>query len=253
MKKDIILKNVTKEYSKYNNDLKRLIGVLFPWTKIPKAKVLDDISFEINQGERVALIGKNGSGKSTILKIISGITTPTLGKVIVNRRVNTLLEVNAGFSPEFTGRENIYIRGALLGLSRKQIKEVESKILEFAEISSDFIDQQLKRYSSGMVAKLGFAINLLCHPEILIIDEALAVGDVSFKNKCIKFIRELSKKSTVTILFVSHDEIMVKEFCNRGIFIKDSKIVIDDKIDKVFKEYNKTYNNKSLKEKKGKN
>lgn len=238
MSSDIILENVSKEYSKYNSDLKRLIGVLFPWTKVPKAKVLDDISFKINQGERVAFIGKNGSGKSTILKIISEITTPTSGKVIVNRRVNTLLEVTAGFSPEFTGRENIYIRGALLGLNRKQIKELESEILDFAEISPDFIDQQLKRYSSGMVAKLGFAINLLCHPEILIIDEALAVGDVYFKDKCIKAIKELSKKSTITILFVSHDEKMVKEFCDRGIFIKDSKIVIDGKINEVFLKYN---------------
>lgn len=243
MKKDIILQNVTKEYSKYNSDLKRLIGVLFPWSKASKTKVLDSISFEINRGERVALIGKNGSGKSTILKIISGITTPTSGKVIVNRRVNTLLEVTAGFSPEFTGRENIYIRGALLGLNRKQIKEIESKILEFAEINVDFIDQQLKRYSSGMVAKLGFAINLLCHPEILIIDEALAVGDVSFKNKCIDAIKKISSKSTVTILFVSHDEKMVKEFCDRGIFIKDSKVLIDGNIDTVFKKYNSIYNN----------
>ncbi len=239
MKKDIILENVTKEYSKYNSDLKRLIGVLFPWTKVPKAKVLDNISFEINQGERVALIGKNGSGKSTILKIISGITTPTSGNIIINRRVNTLLEVSAGFSLEFTGRENIYIRGSLLGLSKKQIREIEDKILEFAEISTDFIDQQLKRYSSGMIAKLGFAINLLCHPEILIIDEALAVGDIYFKDKCINAIKEISKKSTITILFVSHDEKMVKEFCNRGIFIKDSKIVIDGEINRVFKEYNK--------------
>lgn len=243
MRKDIILKNVTKQYSKYNNDLKRLVGVLFPWTKVPKATVLDNISLEINEGERVALIGKNGSGKSTILKIISGITTPTSGTIIVNRRVNTLLEVTAGFSPDFTGRENIYIRGALLGLNRKQIQDIEKDVLDFAEINEDFIDQQLKRYSSGMIAKLGFAINLLCHPEILIIDEALAVGDVSFKNKCIDAIKKLSKKSTVTILFVSHDEKMVKEFCDRGIFIKDSKIIIDGKIDKVFKEYNSIYNN----------
>lgn len=240
-KYDIILEHVTKKFSKCTNDLERLLSV-FGFKKIPKLTVIDDVSFNIERGEKVALIGKNGSGKSTILKMISNITNPTSGKITVNRRVSTLIEVSAGFQYEFTARENMMTRGILLGLNKKQIKEQEQRIFEFAGIDENFRNQQLKRFSSGMVSKLGFAINLFCSPEILIVDEALAVGDIEFKNKCIKAIKELSKKSDITLLFVSHDQSMVEEFCNRGIFINNGKIVADGKVKEVFKEYNKLFN-----------
>lgn len=240
-KKDIILENVTKKFSKCTNDLERLLSVL-GLKKVKKITVIDNVSFTINRGEKVAIIGKNGSGKSTILKMISNITNPTSGKIVVNRRVSTLIEVSAGFYYEFTAKENIMTRGILLGLNRKQIKANEDKIFEFAGIDENFRDQQLKRFSSGMISKLGFAINLFCSPEILIVDEALAVGDVEFKNKCIKAIRELSKKSDITLLFVSHDQNMVEEFCDRGIFINQGKVVIDGKIKEVFKKYNELFN-----------
>ena len=237
---DIELINVCKKYSKCNNDLKRLTSVIFPWTKTEKIVVLDNINLKINRGEKIAFLGKNGSGKSTILKIISSITVPDSGTVTVNRKVSTLLEVSAGFSGEFSGRENIHIRAALLGMKKKDVENLEEKIFEFAEVDDFYKDQQLKRYSSGMVSKLGFAINLFCYPEILIIDEALAVGDAGFKNKCIAAIKEMSKNDSLTLLFVSHDEKMVKEFCNRGILIHEHKIEFDGNIDEAFSHYNKT-------------
>lgn len=240
MEYDIIVKNVTKKYSKCTNDLERLLCVL-GLKKIPQLTTLDNISFDVKRGEKVAIIGKNGSGKSTLLKMISNITPPTGGEIVVNRRVSTLLEVTAGFYYEFTARENVMTRGILLGLSKKEILDNESKIFEFAGIDESFKNQQLKRFSSGMVAKLGFAINLFCFPEILIVDEALAVGDIEFKNKCEKALKELSKKSDITLLFVSHDQKMVEEFCDRGIFINNGKIECDGKIKDVFKKYNELF------------
>lgn len=234
---DIIIENVTKKYSKCTNDLERLLTI-FGISRKGTITVFENLSFKIKKGEKIALIGKNGSGKTTLLKIISNITIPNSGKVIVNRRISTLLEVNAGFNLEFSAIENLYTRCILLGLKNKEIKAIEDKIFEFAGISNDFKKQQLKKFSIGMIAKLGFAINLFSYPEILIIDEALAVGDIEFKNKCEKELQKLSKKDDVTLLFVSHDQKMVEEFCDRGILIDQGKIILDDQINKVFKVYN---------------
>lgn len=235
---DIEITNVTKKYSKCVNDFQRLVSLIWPWSKYGSSTVLDNISFKIYQGEKVALVGKNGCGKSTLLKIISNITIPNSGKVKVNRRVSTLLEVTAGMHLEFSGVENLYTRATLLGLSKKQIKPIERDVFEFAEIPEHLWNQQIKRYSSGMITKLGFAINLMCYPEILILDEALAVGDIGFKLKVEKAIKEVSKKDNMTLLFVSHDESIVKDLCNRAIYIKDGKIRKDGNVKEVFKVYN---------------
>lgn len=238
---DIEFSHVTKKYSKCVNDFQRLISLLFPWKKYGSITVLDDLNFKIYQGEKVAFIGKNGCGKSTTLKIISNITVPTSGKVKVHRKVNVLLEVTAGFNPEFSGLENILTRATLLGMNKKEIKPLIPKIFEYAEINEDFWNQQLKRYSSGMVAKLGFAINLICNPQILIVDEALAVGDIAFKNKVEKSIKELSRKDHITLLFVSHDESIVKDLCDRGIYIKDGKIIKDGPLKEIYRSYNNSF------------
>ncbi len=234
---DIVVEHLTKSFSRCRNDWERLKAIAFPKAKQARLKVLDDVSFKVKRGERVAFLGRNGSGKSTMLKILSKIIIPDAGTVDIRRRINILLEVSAGFNYEFTGRENIVIRGILLGLTKKQIKEVESKIIEFAELDEIFIDQQIKRYSSGMVAKLGVAINLFCNPEILIIDEALAVGDVAFQQKCADAVKQIWEERKCTLLFVSHSEVMVKGFCDRGIVIDKSKIVYDGPIEKAYEKY----------------
>lgn len=243
MPDDIVVEHLVKSFSRCRNDWERLKAIAFPWAKRDRLRVLDDVSFRIKRGERVAFLGKNGSGKSTMLKILSGITIPDSGVVEVKRRLNLLLEVSAGFNYEFTGRENIVIRGILLGLTKKEIKAVESEIIEFAELDETFIDQQIKRYSSGMIAKLGLAINLLCKPEILVIDEALAVGDVAFQQKVAKKVQEIWEKEKCTLLFVSHSELMVKNFCDRGLVISNSKIIYDGDVDIAFDKYNEIIGN----------
>lgn len=240
---DIEVEHLTKTFSRCRNDWERLKVIALPWMKQHRLKVLDDVSFKIARGERVAFLGKNGSGKSTMLKILSGITVPDGGKVKVNRRLNLLLEVSAGFNYEFTGRENIMIRGILLGLTKNEIKEVEKDIIKFAELDEIFIDQQIKRYSSGMIAKLGLAINLLCKPEILVIDEALAVGDVAFQKKVVNKVEEIWKANKCTLLFVSHSEFLVKNFCDRAIVISESKIAFDGSLDKAYQKYNQIVGN----------
>lgn len=239
--KDIVVefRNVTKIYKLFKNDKKRLLGLLFKGTPHKEKRAVNNASFAIQRGEAVALFGKNGAGKSTILKMITGVTFPTTGEIAVNGRVSALLELSSGFDPEFTGRENIYLKGQLLGLKNKEIQEVEEEIIEFAQLG-DYIDQPLRTYSSGMKARLGFSINVNIKPEILIVDEALSVGDEEFKNKCIKKINSIMKDENVTLLFVTHATGVAKEFCTRGILMQDGKLTFDGNIDEAILEYNKT-------------
>ena len=232
------LKHVTKRYKLFKNDRKRLLAIFSK--KIPYKEMLavNDVSFKVFKGEAVALFGRNGAGKSTILKMITGVTYPTTGEINVNGRVSALLELTSGFDQELTGRENIYLKGQLSGLNDKEIAEVESDIVEFADIG-DYIDQPIRSYSSGMKARLGFAINVNIRPEILIVDEALSVGDKAFRNKCLKKVRHIIENDGVTLLFVTHSTETAKQFCDRGIVMKKGVLTYDGEIDKAIELYNK--------------
>ena len=172
------------------------------------------------------------------MKMITGVTYPSSGEVSVDGRVSALLELTSGFDPELTGRENIFLRGRLLGLKEEEIKEVEKDIELFAELG-DYIDQPVRTYSSGMKARLGFSVNVNIKPEILIIDEALSVGDVDFRKKCVKKVSEIMSDDDVTLLFVTHSVSTAKEFCKRGILLKNGKKIFDGNIDKAIELYNK--------------
>ncbi len=183
---------------------------------------LRDASFEVKKGETVGIIGRNGSGKSTLLQMIAGTLTPTSGSVEINGRIAALLELGSGFNPEFTGRENVYLNGAILGLRHEEIERRFDAIADFADIG-DFIEQPVKTYSSGMIVRLAFSVSVNVEPDILIIDEALAVGDAAFRFKCMERLERLTQ-SGVTLLFVSHDLSTVKAFCNHAIYLHQGMI-----------------------------
>ena len=186
---------------------------------------LKEISFNVRRGEALGIIGHNGAGKSTILKLLSRITTPSAGEMMINGRLSALIEVGAGFHPELTGRENIYLNGSILGMLRREITEKLDSIVDFAELRQ-FIDTPVKRYSSGMYVRLGFSIAAHLDPDILLLDEVLAVGDAAFQEKCIQRITEL-KKSGTTIIFISHDLRAVQKLCDRVILLKKGQIAAD--------------------------
>jgi lipopolysaccharide transport system ATP-binding protein len=197
---------------------------------------LNDINFEINQGDKVGIIGRNGAGKSTLLKLLSRITEPTNGKIHINGRIASLLEVGTGFHPELTGRENIYLNGAILGMSRKEIKAKFDEIVAFAEVEK-FLDTPVKRYSSGMYVRLAFAVAAHLEPDILVVDEVLAVGDVEFQKKCLGKMEDVSKDGR-TILFVSHNMNAIKQLCSKAILLDKGAISFaSDDVDKVIHHY----------------
>ena len=233
----IRFKNVTKKYQLYKDDKKRLLGMLFG-AKVPhKTKIASNsLSFSIKRGESVAFLGRNGAGKSTLLKMITGVVFPTSGEVEVNGRVSALLELTAGFDGEFTGRENIYLRAHLMGLEKKQIRAAEKSIVEFAELD-EYIDQPVRTYSSGMKARLGFAINVSINPEILVVDEALSVGDMKFQEKCRIRLNEIMQKDHVTVLLVTHSISSAKAFCKRGIVLKNGRLIFDGTIEEAAEAY----------------
>jgi lipopolysaccharide transport system ATP-binding protein len=207
-----------------------------PWSKIGEHKydstkegfwALQDLNFEIHQGDRVGIIGKNGAGKSTLLKILSRITAPTEGDIKIKGRIASLLEVGTGFHPELTGRENIYLNGAILGMKRREVDKKIDEIIEFSEIG-DHIDTPVKRYSSGMYVRLAFAVAAHLDSEILIADEVLAVGDAAFQKKAIGKMNDLSTGQGRTVLFVSHQMAAVKTLCNKGIVLEHGTIKRQD-------------------------
>lgn len=235
--------NVDKVYKldrKRNYKLKNiLINLIRKKESRKKVKVLENINFSINEGERVAFLGKNGSGKSTILKMITEVTYPTSGTVTVKRKVNALLELNSGFEIDFTGRENIYLKGMLLGLSKSEIKKIENDIVEFADIG-EYIDYPISTYSTGMKSRLGFAIAIHVEPEILVVDEALSVGDEEFKYKCLDKIEEITSKEKLTLILVTHSTDTAMQFCKRGIVLEKGKILYDGVIKSAVSIYKKT-------------
>lgn len=203
---------------------------------------LKDINFEVKEGEVVGIIGRNGAGKSTLLKILSRITEPTEGEVRLNGRVSSLLEVGTGFHPELTGRENIYLNGAILGMRRREIDEKFDEIVEFSGVEK-FLDMPVKRYSSGMQVRLAFSIAAHLEPDILIIDEVLAVGDAEFQKKCLGKMDQVTKEAGRTILFVSHDMGAVQKLCKRTLLIEDGHIVFDGDTNIAINKYLQESNN----------
>jgi lipopolysaccharide transport system ATP-binding protein len=234
----IALRNVSKVYKRYHRPVDRLKEVLLPGkSRAEEFWALRDINLEIPKGETIGIIGRNGSGKSTLLQIIAGTLQPTSGTVQVNGRVSALLELGSGFNPEFTGRQNVFFNGRILGLSQEEIQNRFDEIAAFADIG-EFIDQPVKTYSSGMFVRLAFAVAVHVKPEVFIVDEALAVGDVVFQHKCMRRIKALME-SGVTTLFVSHDSGAVKTLCNFAFMLNDGSIYTQGEPNSVFIEYMK--------------
>jgi ABC-type polysaccharide/polyol phosphate transport system ATPase subunit len=198
---------------------------------------LRDVSFEVGQGEALGIIGHNGAGKSTILKLLSCITAPTSGEIRIRGRLSALIEVGSGFHPELTGRENVYLSGSILGMRRREIAERIESIIDFAGVRQ-FIDTPVKRYSSGMYVRLGFSIAAHLHPDILLLDEVLAVGDAAFQSKCLKRITEL-KESGTTVVFISHDLTAVELLCNRAMLLSHGRVIADGATREVITKYQK--------------
>ncbi|WP_223552700.1 MULTISPECIES: ABC transporter ATP-binding protein [Lysinibacillus] len=238
--KDIVIKveNVTKEYKIYQKPIHKILINLAPKfyeKKVSNFKALNNISLEIPKGTTVGIVGRNGSGKSTLLQIITGTLNPTLGNVNINGRISALLELGAGFNPEFTGRENVYLNGAILGLSRKEIDEKFDSILEFSEIG-EFIDRPVKTYSSGMFVRLAFSVAAFVDPDIMIIDEALSVGDEKFQRKCYNYLENLKEKGC-TILFVSHSMRVVEQLCDYAYLLDNSNLIAEGEPKEIIDKY----------------
>jgi lipopolysaccharide transport system ATP-binding protein len=241
----ISIQNLNKCYHIYDNPSDRLKQFVAPrlqrltWQS-PKQYyrefwALKDVSFEIKKGETVGIIGRNGSGKSTLLQMICGTLTPTSGEIQTNGRIAALLELGSGFNPEFTGRENVYMNAVILGLSLKEVEERFDDIAAFADIG-EFIEQPVKTYSSGMFVRLAFAVNILSSPDIMIVDEALAVGDMNFQAKCMTALTRIQDNGAA-VLFVSHDVGAVKSLCSRGIYLERGTVKIMGNAPDVAEEY----------------
>lgn len=236
----ISVRNLTKTYRIFNHPGDRIKQAL----TLGRLKfhreftALKDVSFDIKKGETVGIIGRNGSGKSTLLQLICGILKPTSGSVNINGRVSALLELGSGFNPEFTGRENIYFQGAIMGFTKEKMDAKVDDIIAFADIG-EFIDQPVRTYSSGMFVRLAFAVAIHSEPEILVVDEALSVGDMAFQNKCMTTINR-ARDNGVAIMVVSHDTFLVRSICDRGILIQNGVLVAMDVAGKVCDEYVQT-------------
>ena len=240
MEKAIEVKNLCKNYRVYDSKSSRIRNIINPFAKkeVKDFKALTDVSFHVNKGEIVGIIGNNGAGKSTLLKILTGVSFPSSGEVNVNGRVSSLLELGTGFNPELTGEENIYFNGSLMGLTQDEIDKVKDNIIEFADIG-EFINQPVKSYSSGMYARLAFAVAININPDILIVDEILSVGDVGFQKKCMDKFNEF-KEAGKTVLYVSHGLETVQTFCERAIWLEKGRVVdIGPSFDIVEKYYDK--------------
>lgn len=233
----IELQEVTKKYRLYNSKRQRLFSALFPSKKNSRKDffAIKNVSLKIAKGEIVGIVGKNGSGKSTLMKLIAGVVTPTTGTITTAGNIMPLLELGSGFHPEFTGLENIYFYAALHGYWRKDTDKVVNEILEFADIG-DFINQPYKNYSSGMKARLSFAVSVNIDPDILILDEVLSVGDAAFKDKSAARMKEFFNRGK-TILFVSHALPSIVELCTRAILVDKGEIIMDGHPEQVTKSY----------------
>lgn len=245
-KKYLIRHEHPERYAAFRDVLARQLKKIFSFPKHLRTQpaavdfeefwALKDLNFDIYPGDRVGIIGRNGAGKSTLLKILSRITEPTTGRVELNGRVASLLEVGTGFHPELSGRENIFLNGAILGMSRAEIRRKFDEIVDFAGVEK-FLDTPVKRYSSGMYVRLAFAVAAHLEPEILVVDEVLAVGDAEFQKKCLGKMEEVSSKEGRTILFVSHNLNNIRGLCERGILLNGGKLISNGSINETIERY----------------
>ena len=248
-KKYIISHQGTKGYKTFREQTLQQIQNIYSRTKkmVSGQQVLEgdeteefwalkDLNFEIEKGDRVGIIGKNGAGKSTLLKVLSRITEPTTGKVFIKGRVASLLEVGTGFHPELTGRENIFLNGAIMGMSRSEIKRKFDEIVSFSGVEK-FLDTPVKRYSSGMYVRLAFSVAAHLEPEILVVDEVLAVGDAEFQKKCLGKMQDVSSSEGRTVLFVSHNLMALSSLCNKGIYLRNGQVRSQGDIGDTLSQY----------------
>lgn len=239
VKKKYVIKHVTKKPDSKKEQAKLMMNKLFHPKQANQKEdfwALNGVTFDVKQGEKVGIIGKNGAGKSTLLKVISRITEPTDGKIEFYGKISSMLEVGTGFNGELTGRENIYLNGAILGMTKAEIDEKFDDILEFSEVGK-FIDTPVKRYSSGMFVRLAFAVASHLDPDILLVDEVLAVGDTRFQKKCIKKMKNIAD-SGKTILFVSHQMNTIRQLCDRVVVLKEGQVVYDGDVEGGIRIYN---------------
>ncbi len=252
----ISVKNVSKSFKlphEQHNGVKQAILNIFKKNKkrgYEVQQVLKDVSFDVCKGDFFGIVGRNGSGKSTLLKLISEIYVPEEGSITVNGKLTPFIELGVGFNPELTGRENVYMNGALLGFSNKQMDEMYHEIVKFAELEK-FMDQRLKNYSSGMQVRLAFSIAIRADTDILVLDEVLAVGDEAFQRKCFKYFAEL-KRNKKTVILVTHSMDSVQQYCNKAIMIETGKIVKSGKTNKVAQAYRELFIDDAIKEQKTK-
>lgn len=239
MKTAIQFKNVTKKfYLQEDKTFKEFLPNFIlgkSWAK--ELVALNNLSFSIEKGDTVGIVGKNGAGKSTLLKLIAGVTVPTTGEVTVEGKVAPLIELGAGFHQELSGYENIFLNAAILGMHKKEVELVVDKIIEFSELK-EFINVPVKRYSTGMYMRLGFAVAIHVNAPTLLIDEVLAVGDTAFQKKCFNYLMKAKGDKNKTIVFVSHNESSVKNFCDRTLLLNEGKIVADGSPTMIFTKYN---------------
>ena len=242
------VKHVTKEYKLYESEMARLKEAFHPFRKFYHKTffALNDINIRINKGEKVGIIGANGAGKSTLLKIITGVLNPTKGELVTHGRVAALLELGAGFNQDYTGIENIRLNGVLMGDSARKTEEKIQQIMDFADIG-DFIYQPVKSYSSGMFVRLAFATQIFSDPDILIVDEALSVGDIRFQQKCYRAMDSLMEEKTVVL--VTHDTAAVTRFCDRIIWINKGQVMYDGDVAEGLEKYQEFLINKAIEEK----
>lgn len=235
----ILVKGVSKSFKLPHDKITSVKTAFVNMLKRKKGyeilRALDDVSFEVNRGEFFGIVGRNGSGKSTLLKLLAGIYAPDKGTIEVRGKLTPFIELGVGFNPELTGRENVFLNGALLGFNRKEMSEMYEDIVQFAEIDR-FMDQKLKNYSSGMQVRLAFSIAIRVQSDILILDEVLAVGDESFQNKCFSHFEQL-KKSHQTVILVTHDMKSVERFCDRALVLDSGKLVTIGSAEKAAETY----------------
>ncbi len=236
----IKVENLSKSFklpTERSSSLKQSIfNVLSGVKGYKKQKVLKSVDFEVKRGEFLGIVGRNGSGKSTLLKILAGVYTPEKGRVTINGNLIPFIELGVGFNPDLTGRENVYLNGALLGFSRKEIDDMYDDIVEFAELE-DFMDQKLKNFSSGMQVRLAFSIAIKAQGDILVLDEVLAVGDEAFQNKCNQFFKKIKQDKSKTVVLVTHSMENVRQYCDHAILIRDGVVRIDGSPEDVANDY----------------